>query len=133
MSLMSLMLATKGDPCAGAPTVTDVSISKQSSPACPSNNVFRITTTLSASLPSGFELRYYLCYASTTGCPPTFRTPAQTGLTKDVTVPYGSSNGTDVAPYYANAKVEVVPVGTTNVCQEGSASEFTDNSVHFCE
>jgi hypothetical protein len=133
MSLMSLMMATGGDPCTGAPTVDSVTITKQSSPACPSNNVFRITTTLSGALPSGMELRYYFCYEGSQSCSPSFRTPAQTGLTKDVSVPYGSSGGTDVAPFYANAKVEVVPVGTTNVCQSNTASEYTDNSVHFCE
>lgn len=136
MNKMLSYVTTAVDPCVGAPTISTCVITRVVTGECSLETwlTFRITVTLSGSLGSSWELRYYYCFLSSSSCTPVYVGPPQTGLYKNFEEDFtAQSGGTNIGTYYANGKVQVVPVGETDVCDELSASQYTNYNTMHCE
>lgn len=131
--LMPALFMGIPNPCAGAPTVTTCSVALTQDGNCSTTFAqWTVTVTLNGSLGSEWELEYYVCCTSSSGCTPTYRT-TQTGLSyvwqhND----HEANAGVAATTFYANAKVRVVPVGESDNCDELAATQQSENPYRGC-
>jgi hypothetical protein len=124
---------TAGDPCFDAPTISTCSVSNTQAGDCSITYAeWTVTVTLSKALPAAYELRYYVCVNSSQSCSPSWRA-TQTGLSYvyEHTV-HQQASGPGATTWWCNAHVEVVPVGTTAICDTLAATEVSANPYRGC-
>jgi hypothetical protein len=133
MSLLNLLkMLEVGSPCAGAPTISTVSISNTQAGDCATTFAqWTVTVTLSGAI-TGYELEYYVCVSDVASCTPTYRA-TQTGLTYVYEHPqHQQAAGSGATTFYANATVKLVPVGRTEICDEMDATQQSANPYRGC-
>lgn len=135
MSILQIAKMMSASPCSGGPTVTGVTVALQSVGSCPSTPAtWRVNPTISGSLGTRWELKYYICISSSAGCTPAinFYTGTDTGYQDYSHTSYEANSGSGATTYYANARVEVVPVGKDFVCDSANASQASRNPYRGC-